>query len=166
VREELERIRGELQAFCRRLSGRPDLADDLTQESLLRAIRHMEAMPPISNLRAWVFQIAVNVFREWWGKEKRQDRHLQKYAGQQTEHCSQSPAEVVERIEHLTAIHDFIGTLPDNQRRVLLMNLVEGLSHQEIAQRLETSVDNVKSTLCVARRKLRAKFFRSAGDTT
>ena len=166
VRDELERMRDELQGFCRSLTGKSDLADDLTQETLLRAIRHTDSLAQITNLRAWLFRIAVNVFREWWGKQKRHDHHLQVFAAEQPRQLDQSPASVVERIEYLGAIHEFIATLPDNQRRVLTMNLIDGRSHQEIAEQLETSVDNVKSTLYAARKKLLGKFKQSSGDTT
>ncbi len=48
-----------------RLVGRPDVAEDLTQETLLRAFRGLNTYRPQGKFQAWIFRIAVNLARDW-----------------------------------------------------------------------------------------------------
>jgi RNA polymerase sigma-70 factor (ECF subfamily) len=55
-----------------RLVGRPDVAEDLMQETLLRAFRSLDTYRPEGKFRAWVFRIAVNLARDWIRRRPRE----------------------------------------------------------------------------------------------
>ena len=61
-----------LRAFAISLSGNPDRADDLVQETLLRALANIDSFEPGSNLSAWLFTILRNLFRSDYRKRRRE----------------------------------------------------------------------------------------------
>ncbi len=158
VRNEMEEHWPELLRFARSLTRNADLADDIAQESMVRALQRDQNLPEVANPRSWLFQIAANVFREWWRKNARQSAHQQQYANEYNTPPQELPCDVVEHREYLKSIWEFVQSLPPKQREMITMHLVDGLSQSEIAERMSTTTDNVKATLNVARTKLRQKF--------
>lgn len=151
----------DLQRFTRRLVGNTDLADDVAQESLVRAVRATQRGTAVGNVRVWLFQIATNVFRQWWRKQQREQAVVQARGEQQSGSIVACPAGVAEQREYLQNVAAFLQDLPDQQRQVLLLNIREGLRPAEIAERLQLSVGNVRSHLHAARTKLRNRFLDS-----
>ncbi len=140
-----------LRRFARFMTRDPDRADDLVQECLTRAITNIGSWRPGTNLRAWLFVILKNVFRN----EKRRSnyeashlRHLEYNA---------APYSAADQITHVTlsetqkAFHQ----LSDDHREVLALVGVEGLKYGEVALMLGVSVGTVKSRLSRARTALR-----------
>ena len=60
-----------LRALALRLCGRPDEADDLVQEVAARALRHVRALPPGANLKAWMRRVLRNLFIDAWRRRVR-----------------------------------------------------------------------------------------------
>src|SRR6266542_2691183 len=60
-----------LRAFCRRLLGESGLAEDLAQETLLRAYQSLPRLEQPSRFGAWLFGIAANLARQWWRRQAR-----------------------------------------------------------------------------------------------
>ena len=158
VSSELEELLPDLLRFSRSLSGNSELAQDIAQESMTRALQRDEGLQGIVNLRGWLCQIAVNVFREWWRKNSKEMEHLRRLATNTNVSSADLPEGTIEQREHLESIWIFIKTLPDVQRQIIQLHLVDGCPHREIAKRLNITTDNVKSNLSLVRRKLRKKF--------
>lgn len=150
----------DLVRFACSLTGNRDLAEDIAQESMARALQASEGLGGITNLRAWLWQIAVNVFREWWRKHARELENLHQFAATVPQRSEALPDGTVEQRERLEQIWAFIYSLPEIQRQVIQLNIVERCSHAEIARKLNISSDSVKSNLCLVRRKLRDKFLQ------
>jgi RNA polymerase sigma-70 factor (ECF subfamily) len=156
---ELEDWLPELRQFARCLAGDPEIAEEIVQESMVRALQRDPNLPEVKNIQGWLFQIAANVFKELWRKRRRQQSNEYQYAANHLGAGQQMPSVVVAHREYLGRIWRFVGELPNLQRQVLLLNLVDGLSNDQIARKLETTTANVKSSLNVARSKLRKRFW-------
>lgn len=158
---ELEEIWPDLVRFSRRLTGDSQLADDLAQESMARALQTENGLSGVANPRAWLCRIALNVFREWWRKRNRETKNFQQFAATVGEGTISLPHIAAQHRERSEQVWTFIQSLPEIQRQVIRLHVVEGFSHTEIAQRLNTTNDSVKSNLSLVRRKLRDKFLKN-----
>jgi len=142
-----------LRRFARYLARDADLADDLVQDCLMRAIENLEKWRPGTNLRAWLFVIIRNLFLN---KKRRQklERTLFASSGSvpetATPSCQESNLALKETEEALCE-------LSGNHREVLLLVAVEGLSYEEAAGITNVSVGTIKSRVSRARSALKAK---------
>jgi RNA polymerase sigma-70 factor, ECF subfamily len=135
-------------------------AEDLVQETYLRAIRAMGRLRDDSNVKGWLFTILRNI----WLNEVRQRRKAPELFDMEADdktvnlvdEDAENPLDVyVDKLErrHVRAA---IQQLPDEAREVILLREWEELSYQEIATVLDCPVGTVMSRLARARSKLRA----------
>jgi RNA polymerase sigma-70 factor (ECF subfamily) len=154
-RETISAMRAEiprLRRFARYMTRDADYADDLVQECLARAIANIGSWQPGTNLRAWLFVILKNVFRN----DKRRAQHDIAYRNR-----LEKDAPLFARAEQhhrlvLSEVQDAFMRLTDDHREVLMLIAVEGLRYEEAATVLNISVGTVKSRLSRARAALRA----------
>lgn len=138
--------------FAIRLTGDRETAEEIVQESLLRAARGWKSFRGESEFRTWLFRIVINVFRD--RQRARHARpcslpaHLQN-PGQL------SPPDVAINRELGRLVASRISALPPRQREVLVLTAFEGLTLREVAATLAISEANVHSTLHVARQRLK-----------
>src|SRR6187399_3651212 len=103
-----------LRAFAISLSGNVDRADDLVQETLLRAIANIESFQPGTNMSAWLFTILRNLFRSEYRKRRREVEDTDgSYAETLTSHPEQHG-----RIE-FEEFRRALSQLPPDQREAL-----------------------------------------------
>jgi RNA polymerase sigma-70 factor (ECF subfamily) len=142
--------------FALRLTGDAHAAEDLTQETFLRAWRRRRQLHEPRAARVWLFRIAVNV----WQDQLRRGRSRVARAGAlPPDQPAPGPAaddEAAARERRDLALQA-LAELPDRQREALYLRACEGLSAAEIAAVLGTSADAVKASSCVARKKLRER---------
>jgi RNA polymerase sigma-70 factor (ECF subfamily) len=138
-----------LRAFAMSLSGHADRADDLVQETLLRAWTHLDSFKPGSNMPAWLFTILRNVFRSVYRKRRRE---VEDADGVYSERLSSSPEQTghVEMREFRAALTQ----LPDDQREALILVGASGFSYEEVAQICGCAVGTIKSRVHRARAQL------------
>jgi RNA polymerase sigma-70 factor (ECF subfamily) len=138
-----------LRAFAASLSGSLSLADDLVQETLLKAWSHSGSFTLGTNLRAWLFTILRNSYYtnyRQFGREVSDTDGL--YAGKVMVEANQDP--------HMD-LQDFrraLLKLPDEQREALIMVGAMGLSHEEAAIICEVAAGTIKSRVSRGRAKL------------
>ena len=134
-------------------------AEDLVQETYVRAIRAMGRLWDDSNVKGWLFTILRNV----WLNELRQrrkaaetvDLEADERIANLADESMKSPHEAyVENLER-RHVREALQKLPDEAREVILLREWEGLSYQEIATVLDCPVGTVMSRLARARAKLR-----------
>lgn len=140
-----------LRRFARAMVRDATLADDLVQECLERALSRLHLWRPGSNLRAWLFTILRNLHIN--GVRRRQpvvdiDDEAQAAIGA-------APGSQLVRLE-LRDLRRALGLLPNEQREVVLLIGLEGISYGEAAGILGISIGTVKSRLSRGRRALRA----------
>lgn len=138
-----------LRAFALSLTHDPDRADDLVQETLLRALAHLDQFEPRTNMRAWLFTILRNTFRSEWRKRRREvDDPGAVLAGG----LGASP-EQEERVD-FNRLGEALGRLSPSQREALLMIGASGFSYEETAKACNCGVGTLKSRINRARAQL------------
>jgi RNA polymerase sigma-70 factor, ECF subfamily len=138
-----------LRAFAISLCGNVDRADDLVQETLLRAISSINSFQPGSNMSAWLFTILRNQFRSEYRKGRRE---VQDTDGSYLDSLKSLP-EQHSRVE-FEDFRDALATLPSVQREALLLVGASGFSYEEAAAICETAVGTIKSRVHRARTRL------------
>lgn len=140
----------------------PDDADDLTQDTFVRAYRGLKTFKEEFDFHPWLYRIAVNQAINFLNKRKRQaavdlDEVPETEVKQGPE--PESPIQSASRQELLAHLEEALEQLPEEQRTVFLLRVQEGLSYEEIAQVMETPKGTVMSRLARARMALR-KFLK------
>ena len=138
-----------LRAFAISLSGRAERADDLVQDTLMRAWANAESFQPGTNLNAWLFTILRNLFHSEYRKRRREVQDEDGvYASRLSVQASQDA--------HLD-VQDFrlaLEMLPPDQREALLLVGASGFSYEEAADICQCAVGTIKSRVNRARTKL------------
>ena len=148
-RRELEAVVPHLRAFARGLCGRADMADDLVQETLLKAWAARERFEPGTSMRAWTFVILRNAYLT----DMRRSRFRGEYDESAAERILVAPADQEEPI-HLADLHRALLTLPAERREALLLVGAGGFSYEEAAQICGCAVGTIKSRVGRARATL------------
>ena len=122
-----------------RMVGRPDVAEDLMQETLLRAFRSRGTYRPEGKFRAWIFRIAVNLARDWIRRRPRQRAFALGDDGDETSApltpAADSPPDAdALRRERARWVEQALARLPNADREVLLMRYYGDLTFKAIAQ--------------------------------
>ncbi len=140
-----------LRRYARFLARDPDLADDLVQEALTRAVGAADSFRLGTNIRAWLFTILKNVVRN----SVRRGRHSPIQSVDLVDTAVRSdPADQPDAHLELTSLADAIDTLPPSFKQVLLLCGVEGFLYEEAATVLDVPVGTVRSRLFRARNLL------------
>jgi RNA polymerase sigma-70 factor (ECF subfamily) len=134
-------------------------AEDLVQETYVRAIRAMGRLRDDSNVKGWLFTILRNI----WLNELRQRRRAPESVDIETDErtsglideSTESPHDVYVTTLERRQVRAAIQQLPEEVREVILLREWEELSYQEIATVLDCPVGTVMSRLARARAKLR-----------
>lgn len=144
------------------LSDRADAAD-VTQEVFLKAFRAINRFRHGSSLKTWLYRIAVREslnHRRWWHRHCRNEISIdsslrEDRAVEQIEDLGATPFDRLWAHETQTAVRNALAELPDVYRSAVILRDLEGLSYEEVAEVLETSVATVKTRILRGRRILR-----------
>ncbi|WP_134497500.1 sigma-70 family RNA polymerase sigma factor [Microvirga pakistanensis] len=151
LREGLLAAVPSLRAFAISLSGQVDKADDLVQDTLLRALANLHRFERGTNLNAWLFTILRNLFHSEYRKRRREVEDPNgSYAGRLKIQPEQG--------SHLD-FEDFrtaLAQLPSDQREALLLVGASGFSYEEAAGICGCAVGTIKSRVNRARLRLAA----------
>ncbi len=138
-----------LRAFARSITGNPDRADDLVQETLVKAWANRTRYTPGTNLRAWLFTILRNTFYSEFRKLTREIADTEgRFAATLAQQASQ--------LAHLD-LEEFkvaFAKLPEDQREALFLIGASGFSYEEAAAICGCAVGTMKSRTNRARQKL------------
>jgi RNA polymerase sigma-70 factor (ECF subfamily) len=144
------------------LLGDRDEALDLSQDVFLRVFRTIHRFRGQSSLRTWIYRIAVNQARNrhrFWRRRHRADQvsfdaHVAAH-GEFASSRQWTPEHVYEQKELAARLHGALNHLPFDQRTVIVLREVDGLSYEDIAFSLGVAIGTVKSRLTRARQSLR-----------
>ncbi len=148
-REALIREMPGLRAFAVSLAGSFHQADDLLQETLLKAWSSSDSFTPGTNMRAWLFTILRNTY---YSQHRRRGREVQDTDGVYSERIAAPPNQ--EGALDLADFRAALAKLPPEHRDVLLMVGASGFSYEEAAEICGVAIGTVKSRLNRARARL------------
>lgn len=154
-----------LYSTALRLTKKPQDAQDLVQETLMKAYRAYANFESGTNLKAWLFRILTNSYINIYRYKKRRPREVDvdntdtmflyhKLRGSQAADVTQSVEETFLETITDSDISEAIQSLPESYREVVLLADVEGLSYAEIAEMLEIPAGTVMSRLHRGRKAL------------
>ena len=138
-----------LRAFAISLCGNVDRADDLVQETLLRALANIDTFQPGTNMSAWLFTILRNHFRSEYRKRRRE---VEDSEGHYADTLKSQP-EQYGQIE-FNEFRAALSHLPTDQREALILVGASGFSYEEAANICGCAVGTIKSRVNRARTRL------------
>jgi RNA polymerase sigma-70 factor (ECF subfamily) len=143
-----------------------DDADDLTQDTFVRAYRGLKTFKEEYDFHPWLYRIAVNQAINFINKRKRQaavDLDDVPEGDIQQGPAPESPIQSASREELMEHLEAALAKLPEEQRTVFVLRVQEGLSYEEIAEVMDTPKGTVMSRLARARMALRKFLKRDPG---
>jgi RNA polymerase sigma factor (sigma-70 family) len=151
-----------LYNFARWLAQNQSDAEDLVQETYMKALRSFASFEPGTNFRAWIFQILKNTFLGSCSKLERR-MTLAMDSEEDLPATSATPESLLIAVSDIDAIRCAIEQLPVIFREVVLLCDVEDASYREIAEILSIPIGTVMSRLARARKMVRESLGSIAG---
>jgi RNA polymerase sigma-70 factor (ECF subfamily) len=151
----LEAHHGEIHRYLVRLTTRASEADDLSQETFLRAYRAYRALAPDANVRAWLFTIATNLARNHFRDEKRRrTAYTAAGAGRSDSDASAPDGEAMFQ-QARARVEAVVDGLPLKQRLAFILRKIHDLDYDVIARSLDCSADSARAHVFQALKKIR-----------
>ncbi len=146
----------EIYRYLLRVTSRRSEADDLSQETFLRAYRAYRALPADANVRAWLFTIATNLARNHFRDDRRR-RLAHAAAGAQRSEQDDGPGPEGQTLfnEARGRLACAVERLPLRQRLAFVLRKIHDLDYDAIARSLGCSVDTARAHVFQALRKIR-----------
>jgi RNA polymerase sigma-70 factor, ECF subfamily len=177
LRERFERdvlpMLPSLYSAAMRLTRNPSDAEDLVQETYLRAYRGFAGFQEGTNLKAWLYRILTNSYINTYRKKQREPQIVEgpddidewylydRLGGQSVEESAE--AAVLDQIPD-QGVKDALESLPERFRLPVLLADVEGFSYKEIAEIMDTPIGTVMSRLHRGRKALQKALWETAKE--
>lgn len=139
----------QLRAFARSLCGDATRADDLVQETVVKAWTNLDKFQHGTNIRAWLFTILRN---QYYSELRKRRREVEDIDGVHAGRLSQLPNQLDRQI--LREFSEVIATLPDSQREALILTSAAGFSCEEAAEICDCAAGTIKSRVSRARARI------------
>jgi len=164
----VDRYSGDIYALLYRLTSNAEEASDLTQDTFMRALRSIKTFRGDSELKTWLYRVAINESRNrfrWWKRRRREQTiSLDATIGDSTTTFSDtlidrsiSPEDAALANEREYALKAALLELPEVFREAVILCDVEGLSYEETAAALGVNLGTVKSRISRGRSELRER---------
>jgi len=137
-------------------------SEDLAQEVFFRILKYRHTYQPDGNFRAWLYQIARNVYASQLGKQ-RPEVALPEEA-REISGAAIPPDREFQKKQEATILRRALAAMPGEKREVLIMSRFLDLKYQEIATVLDCEVGTVKQRVYRAMRDLSDRFFALSGE--
>ena len=150
IRPLIENEIPRLRRYARALVRNQDNADDLVQDTLLRALSKIHLWQPGTDLRAWLFTLMHNQYVNFVRRAVREGSQTSIDAAIDLGHAANQQVSL-----QLRDLRNALDKLPDEQRTVVLLIGLEGMRYEEVAEILGVPVGTIRSRLSRAREALR-----------
>lgn len=159
---------GKIYNLALRYLGSREDAMDASQEVFLRVFRFLPGFQEESGFSTWIYRIGVNVCKDMLHRRlKRAEQPLEVLDDEDegrpvdVPDLRYDPERIMEGVELRQALSDAILALPEQQREIIILRDIRGLSYEEIALALALEAGTVKSRLFRARENLRKKLLQN-----
>jgi len=145
--------------LCLRMTGAHQSADDLSQETFMKAFFSLPKFKEEMNFFTWIRKIAVNStlnYLKVWKREKPISNNIDSITANPGSLAPELPQQHLERTRLEQKFATALSTLPPDQRTVFILKVFEGLSYKNIAQTMNIAEGTVMSRLNRARYKLKS----------
>jgi len=160
-----------LYNFALRMTGDGDDANDLVQDTYLKAFRFFDKFEKGTNCKAWLFRIMKNTFINTYRKKiKEPDKVDYEEVENFYENVKPSSTDSAHLEKEIydnlldDEISSAIASLPDDFKTVIILSDIEGFTYDEIADFIDCPVGTVRSRLHRARKMLFAKLYKYADE--
>jgi len=144
-----------VRKFILALVKNESIADDLTQETFIRIQENLDKLRDPAQISSWIFSIAHHLCQDHFRTLKKSSAHEELNDG--LVNLEETPVQKkLEQGEMSQCVQDKLSLLPESQRSVIILAEVMDFSHQEIADILSLTVENVKVRLHRARKKFKS----------
>jgi RNA polymerase sigma factor (sigma-70 family) len=146
---------GEIYRYLLHVTSRSGDADDLSQETFLRAYRAWETLDAGANVRAWLFTIATNLARNYFRSEGRRRRAYAGVVEVRTDVDPANPEETRRFHETRALVERVVDGLPFKQRLAFVLRKLHDLEYDAIAKSLDCSPESARAHVFQALKKIR-----------
>lgn len=152
----LDKYQNLIYGYCMRMLKDKQKSEDITQETWMRVVKNASSYSPTGSVKSWIMMMARNlVIDEFRVSKKWKDIGDEEWS--QFEDSQDSLEEMFLKNQRSEKLSQAFGDLPESQKVILTMVLVEELSQSEVSQKLNISVGAVKASLFRAREALKKK---------
>ena len=151
---DLTELLPRLRRFAHALSRNAADADDLTQSTVERALRSREQWEPGTRLDSWLYRIMRNLWVDTVRSRGRKERH--EAPEEEAKSVGDDPRDAIEASLELKRAMSAMERLPDEQREVVALILIEGFGYREASEMLDLPIGTVSSRLVRGRNALLA----------
>jgi RNA polymerase sigma-70 factor (ECF subfamily) len=156
IQELFERYYARIYRYLARLTGDPQVAADLAQDTFLKAFVALPRLSEDANVTAWLFQIATNTARSYYRRQR-----IIRWLPLDVFHAA--PRDEEDQVVQRDLVAQALATLSLDYKSALLLNIWGGLSSAEIAETMGKSETSVRMMLVRARRQFRAAYEELGG---
>jgi RNA polymerase sigma-70 factor (ECF subfamily) len=146
---------GEIYRYLMRVTSRSGDADDLSQETFLRAYRAWDGLDGSANVRAWLFAIATNLARNYFRSESRRRRAYAGVSNVRGDVDMSSPEDEQRFQETRAVVERVVDGLPLKQRLAFVLRKLHDLEYDAIGQSLACSPESARAHVFQALKKIR-----------
>ena len=157
-------LRNRLYRLALRITQHTGEAEDIVQETMIRAWKHREELTGKSSAEAFCVTVCRNLSLDYLAKHERESQSLDGWRDDddgeslQVADSSPSPLQKLQGTDGLAWVKKIFDQLPEKQRTIMHLRDVEGLSYKEIADALSITEEQVKVGLFRARQKMKIEF--------
>jgi RNA polymerase sigma-70 factor (ECF subfamily) len=145
----------EILRYLRRVIGQERDAEDLAQETFLRAYRAYGALPKDANVRAWLFAIATNLAKNHFRSETRRRRAYGKAEGEAHGTAGSATEDELDARETGALLLTIIEDLPLKQRLAFILRKLHDMEYEAIGESMGCSAESARAHVFQALRKIR-----------
>lgn len=144
---------GSIHRTLRGMTGNESIAEELTQEAFIKAWKGLPQFGFKSSLKTWLFQVAINVGRDWLRGHKNRNSEPIDSASEESSSGKES-----------LAVQEALLEIEDDARELLVLFYYEGMKQDELSLVLKVPQGTIKSRLHTARMKLKEKLLMKGFD--